>query len=146
MPTIQTIGEHLDLGDTAVKDWLKRLGLSGKDSLDTIRVAYIKGLRASASAHAEGASGDALTQERARLAREQADRVAMENAVRRRELAPRALMVDAIADGARQMVAILEGVPAQIKRASSDIKARELAIVKREIDKARNAIADIQLS
>jgi phage terminase Nu1 subunit (DNA packaging protein) len=94
---------------------------------------------------AGGRAGE-LADERARLAAAQADRVEMENAVTRQELAPRAAMEAAIADGARQAVAILEGVPAQVKRASAGVKARELAIVKREIDKARAAIAAIRLA
>lgn len=96
--------------------------------------------------HMRNGDSFALTVARARLAEEQADRVAMENAVSRGTLAPRSAMEEAIADGARQAVAILDGVPAMVKRASATIKARDLAVVKREIDKAREAIAAITLS
>lgn len=94
---------------------------------------------------AGGRAGE-LADERARLAAAQADRVEMQNAVSRGELAPRGALEATLADASRQVVAILDGVPSQVKRASSGIKARELDVVKREIDKARAAIADIRLA
>lgn len=91
----------------------------------------------------EGESGEFnLVDERARLAAEQADKVAMDNAVRRGELAPRALLESALSEAVQRVVPILESIPAQVKRSSSGIKARELATVKREIDKARTAMAE----
>lgn len=125
--TEQGVGKHRKSGvlpvDGTYREWL---------------IAYCEHMRNGDSA--------ALTVARARLAEEQADRVAMENAVSRGTLAPRSRMEEAIADGARQAVAILDGVPAMVKRSSAGIKARELATVKREIDKAREAIAAIRLS
>lgn len=109
-------------------------------------LGYCAQLRRSAAGRSTEEGDHDLVAERARLAAEQADRVAMDNAVRRAELAPRGTLEATLADASRQVVAILDGVPAQVKRASAGIKARELDIVKREIDKARAAIADIRLA
>lgn len=107
---------------------------------------YTDHLRRGAAGRGNEDDESNLTAARARLAAEQADRVSMDNAVRRSELAPRALLESTLADAARQVVAVLDGVPAQVKRASAGIKSRELDIVKREIDKARAAIAGIRLA
>lgn len=143
MLKIAEIGAHLDLGDTAVRDWLKRLQLTRASSLDDIRVAYIRSLRDSASG-STGTAGHNLTEERARLSAEQADRVAMENAQKRGDLVSRALVESTLADVGRQAVAILDAVPAQIKRKVKGATPAMLKIVRDEIDKARHAMADIK--
>jgi phage terminase Nu1 subunit (DNA packaging protein) len=91
------------------------------------------------------ADGERLIRERARLVSARADKVAMENAVRRGELAPRALLEQALMSVVSQIVAILESIPAQVKRSSSAITGRELTIIKREIDKARTAMSEAKL-
>lgn len=132
----QGVSRHFKAGVLPVggsyRDWLRAL------------YAHLAEMAAGRADDEDGAFS--LVGERARLAAEQADRVAMDNAVRRAELAPRGTLEATLADASRQVVAILDGVPAQVKRASAGIKARELDVVKREIDKARAAIADIRLA
>lgn len=48
------IGDHLDLSQKQVSEWLPKLGKTTDHTLDEIRVAYIRALRSSASGH----SGD----------------------------------------------------------------------------------------
>jgi len=86
-----------------------------------------------------------LEHERARLAKEQADKIARENAVRDGELAPIEALVFALSDVSVQQVAILEGLPKRIKASMTSLRAREIKILEREIIKARNAIAEIQV-
>ncbi|KKW92469.1 hypothetical protein [Sphingobium chungbukense] len=64
-----------------------------------------------------------LEAERARLAKEQADRVAMDNAERRKELAPRPDMIAAITGVIVMAVARLQQVGAQV--AQGDVKLRK---------------------
>ena len=86
-----------------------------------------------------------LEHERARLAKEQADKIARENAIRDGELAPIEALVFALSDVSAQQVAILEGLPKRIKASMPSLRAREIKILEREIIKARNAISEIQV-
>lgn len=84
------VGRHLDLSDRSVRELLTRGILPparrGEHDLDACRIAYLRHMRAVAAGRTLGPAGDDLTTERARLAREQADAVAIRNAVSRREL------------------------------------------------------------
>lgn len=94
MATQAEIGKHLDLSDRSVRELLDKSVLPnarrGELDLDACRIAYLRHLREIAAGRALGPSGDDLTAERARLAREQADNYALKNAVMRLELLPRA--------------------------------------------------------
>ncbi len=113
-------------------------------SARTWLLQYLARLREQAAGRATG--GDRrLTDERARLAEEQANRVAMQNARARRELAPVALLELALADVSRQLVGILEAIPLHLRRRGlADGDA--LALVSDEIARARALAAAIELS
>jgi len=92
------------------------------------------------------ASGDLdLATERARLAKEQADKVAMQNCVSRRELAPVTVIEDVLSKVGRQIAGVLESIPVQLKRRSS-LSLDDLEYIGAEIVKARNLAASIQLA
>ena len=79
MPTQREIAEHLDLSTRRVRDLPSDAGISLTDSLDGIRIAYIRWLRERAAGR-EAKTGDLdFVAERARLTKEQADRAAIEN-------------------------------------------------------------------
>jgi len=86
VPTQAEVAAHLDLGDAR---YVRELRDDGKipdprsASLDEIRVAYIRGLRAAAAGHVSADGTLDLTAERARLAKEQADAQELKNAVTR---------------------------------------------------------------
>ena len=88
MLTQQGIAKHLDLSQAAVSTLMVELGIDWKAaSLNEIRVAYIRRLREQAAGRA--AVGDLdLAGERAALAKAQRERIEMQNAVTRGELAP----------------------------------------------------------
>jgi phage terminase Nu1 subunit (DNA packaging protein) len=90
-------------------------------------------------------SGATLTAERARLAKEQADRLAMQNATARRELAPLSLIEETIAKSAAQTSKKLEGIVPQIKRRVPEMSAVALQIIEEEIDAACSLAANIRL-
>lgn len=92
MATQVEVAEHLDLTQGAISELLRKEILPkadrGAHDIDACRIAYIQHLR-------EIASGDdrALASERTRLAKEQADSMALANAEKRKEMLPRSEIV-----------------------------------------------------
>ena len=128
------------ISDLVSRGTLQRGGTAGQ----WLR-AYCSNLREQAAGRASMGDLD-LVQERARLAKEQADRVAMANQQERRELAPVGLMEVAIARVGRQIAGILEAIPVQLKRSSANITPDDLRIITAEIIKARNMAAALELN
>lgn len=145
MPTQQAIAEHLDLDQSAVSRLVAELKIDWAETpMDAIRIAYIRRLREQAAGRAT--TGDlALATERARLAREQADRVAMENARRRRELAPVSTIETVLARVSRQVAGILEALPIQLRRRAANLTTEDIEFVQAEVDRARMAAANVQV-
>lgn len=106
---------------------------------------YCENLREQAAGRASMGDLD-LVQERARLAKEQADRVEMQNQISRREVAPVNLLEVVLAKVARQIVANLEAIPVQLKRNSTTISQEDLNYITSEIIKARNIAANMELN
>ena len=105
--------------------------------------AYIIHLREIAAGRATTGNLDLAT-ERARLAAEQADRIAMQNAVSRRETARVSVIAEVLARVGRQIAVTLEAIPIQLKRRSS-ISMDDLEFITAEIVRARNLAAGIEL-
>lgn len=141
----KVIAEHLDLSQAAVSQWLGRLGIDLKASdLDKIRVAYIRAIREQAAGRA--ASGDLdLATERARLAREQADKIAMQNAVTRGELTQTVIIEQVLAGTAAKIAGVLDAIPGMIRRRVPQLSAADIDVISGEIAKARNAVAGMSL-
>lgn len=146
MPTQREIAEHLDLDQSTVSRLMAELGIDWANStIGSVRIAYIRRLREQAAGRL--ATGDlALAAERARLAREQADRVAMQNAQSRRELAPVALLERALANVARQVAGVLEALPVQLRRRSTALTQEDMTYIEEEIARARNLAALVELN
>ena len=87
-----------------------------------------------------------LTRERVRLAREQADATALKNAQARRELAPVALLAWVLGKVGGQIAAILETIPGNVKRRVPQLSAAQVELIKREVVKAQNAAARIEIN
>ena len=84
-------------------------------------------------------------QERARLDRLRCDELETKLAAQRRELIPVTVLRDAAADAAGQICAIFGALPKHIKAACPELRARGLSIIEREVRKAMNAAASIEL-
>lgn len=139
----QVIAEHLDLTQGAVSQWMDRLGIDWKSaSMDEIRIAYIRELRDQAA----GRASSELSVERARLAKEQADKVAMQNAVTRGELAPVVLIEEVLTKAASRVAGIFDAIPGMIRRRVPRLTTEELELVAGEIAKARNVVAGMSLA
>lgn len=106
--------------------------------------SYCANLREQAAGRASDGGLD-LVQERARLAKEQADKFAMVNAQTRKELAPISLIELVLANMARQVAGVLEALPIQIKRAAKNLSSEDLRLITDEIAKARNMAAALKL-
>lgn len=139
------IAVHLDMSQQAVSQWLGRLDIDWKTaSLDDIRVAYIRSLREQAAGRA--ASGDLdLATERAGLAKAQRERIEMQNAVTRKELAPAILIEEVLARAGSKVAGILDAIPGMIKRRVSGLSASDIALIAGEVAKARNIAAAVTL-
>ena len=106
-------------------------------------LAYCKRLREMAAGRYSAGDLD-LTEERARLARAQSERIEMENAVKRGELAPIDTLRDAIIPAMTQISALMDAIPVKLKREAPHLTATDLEIVKREIANAMNLAAQVR--
>jgi terminase small subunit / prophage DNA-packing protein len=136
-------GELVGISQQAVSDLIARGVLAVGSSGGAWLLAYCSHIREIAAGRATNGDLDLAT-ERARLAREQADKVAMQNAVMRREYAPVATLAHSVARTGRQIAVILEAIPVQLKRRSS-ISIEDLEYITTDIVKARNLAANMRL-
>lgn len=145
-PTQKEAGAHLDLSDRSIRDLEVDLNLRGVDyTLEQLRIAYIRDLREKAAGRATEGDLDLAT-ERARLASEQADKIAMQNAERRGELAPVAMLEQALAGAATRATKILDTIKGEIRRRVPGLAASDLIAVDQIVAKALNAVASISLA
>ncbi len=136
-------GELVGISQPAVSDLQSRgVILAGQPAAEWLK-SYCLHLREQAAGRAAAGELD-LASERAHLARVQRERIEMQNAVTRRELAPVSLMEAVLANVGRQIAGILEAIPVQLKRRSS-LSMEDIAFVEGEIVKARNLAAAIEL-
>lgn len=82
-----------------------------------------------------------LSDERAKLAKAQRDRIEMENAARRGELAPITVLRDTLAAMATACVAHIDAVPGKARQRMPHLSARDLATLDALLKEARNAMA-----
>jgi phage terminase Nu1 subunit (DNA packaging protein) len=143
--TQASIGIHLDLDQSSVSRLCKDLGIDHKTaSLAEIRIAYIRHLREQAAGRL--AAGDLdLATERAGLAKAQRERIEMQNAVTRREMAPTYLIEEILAAAGAKVAAILDAIPGACRRRNQNLTAADIQTIAGEIAKARNVAAAISL-
>lgn len=145
MLTQQDVADHIDLSRQQAAAWLERLGINWRvAALDEIRVAYIRELREQAAGRA--AAGDLdLATERAGLAKAQRERIEMQNAVTRRELAPAVLIEEVLAKAGSKVAGILDSIPGMLKRRCASLTSDDIDLVAAEIARARNIAAAVSL-
>ena len=125
---------------------MAELGIDWKvASLNEIRVAYIRRLREQAAGRA--AVGDLdLAGERAALAKAQRERIEMQNAVTRGELAPVVLIEEVLTKAASKTAGILDAIPGMIRRRVPLLTADDIGLIAGEVAKARNMVAAMSLA
>ena len=104
---------------------------------------YIKYLQERAFGKDVGQSDTFI--ERARLLRAKADEAEIDAKVKGKDYAPISTLCDVIGDFSSQAKAIFESLPKRIKQSMPELRAREIKILERELVKAQNAIAEIQV-
>lgn len=127
----------LALSSGALTDLKKRgiavhLGHDAYDLAATVR-AYVQHLRGIASGRGGEEQALNLTAERARLAREQADSVALKNAALRGDLVSAADVTRTWADVLRQVRAGVLAVPSRVRAALPQLTAADVAVLDAEI-------------
>lgn len=138
-------GDLVGISQQAVSDLVRRRVLADGAAADEWLLAYCDHLREVAA----GRGGDAtfeLAAERARLAKEQADKIAMQNAERRGELAPANLLEQVLAKAGARAGRILETIPGALRRRLPNLSADDIAAVARIVAKARNVAANMRLA
>ena len=147
MATDAEIGIHLDLNTRSVRELRAKgvLPAPGAD-LDTCRVDYIRHMRESAAGRVKQAQNGGLEGEKARLAHEQADQVALRNALARKELVPLGPITQAVIGMIEVAKAKLKRVPAKVAPGDATLKARiadaiEDALIDLSADRAISAPA-----
>jgi phage terminase Nu1 subunit (DNA packaging protein) len=120
-------------------------GILGPDmTLQEGIAAYCASLREQAAGRA--AEGDLnLAAERARLARAQREKIEMQNAVKRRELAPLSLLEETLAKAGAKVAGVLDAIPGMLRRRNPDLTAADLDVIAKEIAAARNVAAAISI-
>ncbi|EPG2416644.1 terminase small subunit [Stenotrophomonas maltophilia] len=138
-------GDLVGISQQAVSDLVRRGILADGAAGDEWLLAYCDHLREVAAGRG-GEAGKDLTAERARLAREQADRLAMQNAVTRGELAPAHLMEQVLSKVGARAGRILETIPGTLRRRLPQLKAADVEVVAQIVAKARNLAASMRLA
>lgn len=139
--TQATFGQLIGVTRQATADMEQRGVINRKaQTLHEALLAYLSHLRSAAAGRA-----GSLVDERARLAAEQADRVAMQNAQMRRELAPMPVITETIAKAAKGICDKLDAIPADIKRRAGDVPERVVDIVTESIADARRQVATLEI-
>lgn len=137
-------GDLVGISQPAVSDLVTRGVITAGEPASVWLKQYCRHLREQAAGRQAAGELDLAT-ERAALARAQREKVEMQNAVTRRELAPVALLEQVLSKVGRQIAGILEAIPVQLKR-RSELSSEDLDFITREVVKARNQAAGISLA
>lgn len=145
VPTFTEFGSVIGVGHPAVSDMAKRGVVSVGMTMREMLLAYCAHMREVAAGRA--ASGDLdLASERAALAKAQRERIEMQNAVTRGELAPVAAIEEVLAAAGSRVAGILDAIPGMIRRRVPTLSAADLELISAEVVKARNIAAAVRLA
>lgn len=138
-------GEIIGISQQAVSDLQSRHVLSSGSCAGQWLLEYCGHIREIAAGRATIGDLD-LASERARLAKEQADKIAMQNAERRGELAPVSAMEMVLAMVGAKVGKILDTIPGQVRRRVPGIGSEVIEAIATDIAKCRNMAASMTLA
>ncbi|ADV01272.1 terminase small subunit [Alicycliphilus denitrificans] len=145
-PTQAEIAEHLDISTRRVRELATEWAIDSREvSLGEWRQRYLTKLREEAAGRAGTGDLD-LVAERARLAKVQADRIEMQNAVTRKELAPAELIEEVLSRAGARAAKLLDTIPGELKRRCPQLTADDIATIATTIAKVRNIAAGASLA
>lgn len=142
--TQKRFGELIGVSQQAVGDLLSRGVIADGAAVGDWLIDYCRHLREQAAGRA--AAGDLdLAAERAALAKAQREKIEMQNAVTRNELAPVILLEQVLAGAASKIAGILDAIPGMIRRRVPQLNADDILLIAGEVAKARNTIAGLSI-
>ena len=142
--TQSEFGAIVGVSQQAIGDMVSRGVLAAGMTAQQMLHAYCSNLREVAAGRL--ASGDLdLASERAGLAKAQRERIEMQNAQTRRELAPVVLIEEVLSKAGSRVAGILDAIPGAVRRRVPTLTADEIGNIEREIARARNIAAAISL-
>lgn len=141
--TQEAFGALVGITQQAVSDLMARGVIAAGQPASAWLTAYCAHLREVAA----GRDPDGqLAGERTRLAREQADRIALANARYRGENAPIALLEEILANVARQVATQLDAVMPQIRRRFPYLTGEPVRYIEEQLHAARTAASNATFS
>ena len=133
--TLQTIATHLGCNVSTAHGLVKKLDIDRTNTtLDEIRFLYIQHLR-KVVADRGGDSAFDLTVNRTRLAKEQADRLAIKNEITRGQLASVAYLELILANTSAKAAGLFDALPGMMKRHIPHLTEKNIDLVRAEIAK-----------
>ncbi len=144
--TQKVFGEIVGISQPAVSDLIKRGVLTDGDIVGNWLIEYCSHLREQAAGRAGSDGSLDLVSERARLAKEQADKVAFQNALTRNQLAPVDLLEEVLAKAAGRINGIFDAIPGMIKRRVPALSSDDIDLIAGEIARGRNIVASMSLN
>lgn len=141
--TQEQFGLLVGISQPAVSDLMARDVIAKGDTARVWLLAYCDHLRETAA----GRDPDGLlSTERARVAKETADRIALQNAVTRKEFAPVGLLEVVLSDVARQIATRLDALLPQILRRVPDLAPAVVAHITDDLVLCRDLCANASIS
>ena len=123
----------------------KRSGRGNQNAYDT-EVVFQWLVNKELSGKLEGGSEIDTEHERGRLTRAQADAKELDNAERRKELAPVDLLEWVLSKACSQISAVLETIPLNVKRRVPQLSANAIELIKKEIVRCQNIAASAEIN
>lgn len=136
---------------------IEKAAKNGGYDLDVVRHQYIKHLQTAADQEQESSyeadpdrrdarikDEDTIVKERARLAAEQAEKIALDNRIRKRELLPVGVLEEWAGNVSSVIRSELEAMAAEMKRQLPFLRSEDLAVVRRVVSRASDNIADFE--
>lgn len=144
--TQSEFGEHVGIGQSAVSSLVAAGIVDLEHGLTRSRLDYCRHLREVAAGRRAQYGGLDLAAERAGLAREQRERLAMQNAITRGELGPITLIEQVIAKAGSKIAGILDAIPGACRRRNAALTSDDLRTIADECARARNVAAAMSLA
>lgn len=142
----EDFGELIGVSQQTVSSLLNRGALSPGGSARQWLHQYCGHIREIAAGRISTEGSADLIAERTRLAKEQADKVAMQNAERRAEVAPVATMEMVLAATGSKVGKILDTIPGLVRRRVPGIGSDVIEAIESDIAKCRNMAASMTLA
>jgi terminase small subunit / prophage DNA-packing protein len=142
--TQSAFGSLVGISQQAVSDLMSRGVIKPGDAARDWLMGYCSNLREQAAGRMAVGELD-LVSERARESKERADKLAMQNAVTRDELAPVHVIEQVLSRAGSRVAGILDAIPGALRRRLPLLTSEDVKLIEREIARARNIVAAVSL-